>query len=118
MASVIESIPSDVFENGSERHNELKEKLSALKVELEENVEEDKRVVDIRKTLKSVGPLLENVEALKVERKSTLKRSLAEDNAEARFSKRARNSIWVTKDRLSNAATSGPGKAHLIARNH
>ena len=54
---------------------ELKLKISELKLELTENIGEDKKVSQFRKTLNSVAPLLEELESSTAARKSTLKRS-------------------------------------------
>lgn len=80
---------------------EVSQKISDLKIELAENVEEDKKITELRKTLTSLTPLLEDLQNSKSTRKSTLKRPL--DSSEARFSKKARNSIWTNHERLSKS---------------
>ena len=52
----------------------MKKKISELKCELTENIEEDKKVAQLRKTLNSVAPLLEDLASAEPSRKSTLKR--------------------------------------------
>ena len=52
----------------------LKKKISELKCELAQNIEEDKKVAQFRKTLNTVAPLLEDLVSAEPTRKSTLKR--------------------------------------------
>ena len=52
----------------------MKKKISELKCELTENIEEDKKVAQLRKTLNNVAPLLEDLASAEPSRKSTLKR--------------------------------------------
>ena len=85
----------------TELDEEVKEKISELKIDLAKNVEENKKVADLRKTLNSVAPLLEDLENSSATRKSTLKRPL--EGASVRFSKKARNSIWTNQERLSKS---------------
>lgn len=84
-----------------ELNQEVSQKISDLKIELAENVEEDKKITELRKTLTSLTPLLKDLRNSKSSRKSTLKRPL--DSSEARFSKKARNSIWTNHERLSKS---------------
>jgi len=99
LLSVMDTIDDNVF-GGTGNNSELKETIGKLKSELESNIEENKRVVDIRKTLQKTASILESIKDLQAERQSTKRRStLTED--QARLSKRARNSIAVTKYRQS-----------------
>ena len=105
IASVINGMDQSVFDAEDE---ELQEKLTELKDQLEENVEDNKTVASLRKTLNNVGSIMEELDDFKVSRKSQLKRKLSDELDPARFSKKARNSIWVTKDRISHRESTAP----------
>ena len=68
LIETIENVQTEVVDTT------LKKKISELKCELTENIEEDKKVAQFRKTLNTVAPLLEDLVIAEPSRKSTLKR--------------------------------------------